>query len=520
MDQINTNINETQRSKQIHNSFLHTSLLFAINHGALLSCLGLANARLGNTVASTSSSVLYGCYTGFALLGAPYVVKVCGAQRALILGMGLTALYVASFWGVVEFCYSSDAKKIDDKSVDTYNGTLDASLDEDETILFDEQNSVCSNTIATMGGIVGGLGSAILWTSQGSFFSDTSHQYARAIQGDVSFEKVTSRLGGEWAFVFLFIEVWMRMLSTMLVNGWRPWRGDDKVHVDDISSNRDDRNGMDWKCVFITYTVFAAGAVICMRWVNFYNEDLEGPEKEDVCDGISLRVKNNDMEEIDRIASAQKEEYEQDVATETISLKQEFEHLTSYDDDNANTEITQCLDTEVKSPFRKAIAAIDLLIYDPKMKYLSFVNITFGLCTAFTSSVVNGQVIRIALNDENSNYVGVFTAVTSFVAAVLSWVFGTLEWLTPSSTSELSSPVPTAESSLVSSFIRLFQCKALSKSFVLSMGAISYLIIALLFLLVPSFSSWSVPSLLLIYILLGIGRSTYEGTLRAVYADL
>ena len=80
--------------KELHSSFLRISFLFAINHGALLSCLGLASARLGNVVASTSSSVLYVFNTGFALLGAPYLVKLSGPHNGLIIGM----LMVSGFW--------------------------------------------------------------------------------------------------------------------------------------------------------------------------------------------------------------------------------------------------------------------------------------------------------------------------------------------------------------------------------------------------------------------------------------
>jgi hypothetical protein len=36
-----------------------------------------------------------------------------------------------------------------------------------------------------------------------------------------------------------------------------------------------------------------------------------------------------------------------------------------------------------KTPFRQAIAAIDLLIHDNKMKYLSFINITVSTCIQF-----------------------------------------------------------------------------------------------------------------------------------------
>lgn len=121
--------------------------------------------------------------------------------------------------------------------------------------------------------------------------------------------------------------------------------------------------------------------------------------------------------------------------------------------------------------------------------------------------VVNGQVIRVALHDYSSRYVGVFTALSSTVAAILSWAFGALDWLSHSLDEE-------ADSSILSKFVR-----CINKERILTAGAVSYLLIALLFLLFPSFASWNFTSLTLVYVLLGMGRSTYEGTLRAVFAD-
>lgn len=62
----------------------------------------------------------------------------------------------------------------------------------------------------------------------------------------------------------------------------------------------------------------------------------------------------------------------------------------------------------------------------------SLLSLQFGLCTAFVTLVVNGQVIRVALHDYSSRYVGMFTALSSSVAAALSWAFGALDWLSHS----------------------------------------------------------------------------------------
>jgi len=142
----------------------------------------------------------------------------------------------------------------------------------------------------------------------------------------------------------------------------------------------------------------------------------------------------------------------------------------------------------------KAAAAIDLLRNDPKTKYLSLVNILFGLSTAFSSSVLNGEVLEQVLSDPNSTYVGLYTAIISLVAAGASLFFGKLQ-----------------------SSHENVHC---GKGVVLTIGALSYLSIAIQFLAFPDGSDWTRATLLMVYVLLGIGRATYEGTLRAVFADL
>eukprot|EP00804_Cyclotella_cryptica_P023637 CCRYP_011966-RA/>CCRYP_011966-RA protein AED:0.22 eAED:0.22 QI:1553/1/1/1/0.25/0.2/5/1326/562 len=458
---------------QLHSSFLRISFLFAVNHGALLSCLGLASARLGSAVASTSSSILYVFNTGFALLGAPYIVKRSGPHNGLIVGMCMCATYVASFWGIVAFCYEG-------------HGELGAA--ESESV---QESNVCSETLSIMGSIIGGVGSAILWTSQGSFFTSLCLQYSQAIEDrNIPTEKVTSRLGGEWAFIFLFIEVWMRILSTVLAYG---------IHTSNDSDHVGVNEGLDWRGIFGVYTILAFGAAGMMRCITYYDEDGSGNNMISEEDSIDENVHDNVEDLIP----------EHDHAIDSHSRTFENE----YGPVNNPLNVAVVNSSSRKSPFRQAIAAVDLLIHDNKMKYLTFINVTFGLCTAFVTLVVNGQVIRDALHDYNSRYVGMFTALSSSVAAILSWLFGALDWLSHSLVIE------SQDSSCRRIFVKSIKFFEPNKERILTAGAMAYMLIAFLFLIFPSFSTWNINSLLLIYILLGIGRSTYEGTLRAVFAD-
>lgn len=321
---------------QLHSSFLQISFLFAINHGALLSCLGLASARLGREVASTSSSILYVFNTGFALLGAPYIVKRSGPHNGLIVGMCMCATYVAGFWGVIAFC-------------DKGHGALGSAENESP-----QEFNLCSETLSIMGSIIGGVGSAILWTSQGSFFTSLCLQYSHAIEDrNIPTEKVTSRLGGEWAFIFLFIEVWMRILSTVLAYGFRTSNDSDHVGVNE---------GMNWKGIFGVYTILAFGSAGIMSCVTYYDE--EGSRSSTVLGDGSIYEHAPDNEE-DLIP-----EDDHVIDSSSSTFANEYEPVNNHFHVEASNSRSQ------KSPFRQAIAAVDLLIHDNKMKYLTFINVT------------------------------------------------------------------------------------------------------------------------------------------------
>jgi hypothetical protein len=139
--------------------------------------------------------------------------------------------------------------------------------------------------------------------------------------------------------------------------------------------------------------------------------------------------------------------------------------------------------------WHKATATIRLLRQDAKMKYMIGLNAVFGFASAFLTSYVNGNVVRVALDDEESKYVGILAALTSAVAAICSLIFG-------------------------------FASQRIGKGPVLVLGAIAFGAEACLFILVPDISKhWGWGLLATVYILHGIGRSTFEGALRAIFGD-
>jgi len=136
----------------------------------------------------------------------------------------------------------------------------------------------------------------------------------------------------------------------------------------------------------------------------------------------------------------------------------------------------------------KVTVAGKLLIRDPKMKYMVGLNAVFGFTAAFLGSYVNGEVLPLALNDENDTMIGVLTSWTAFTAALMSLIFGRL-------------------------------ARNTGKSPILILGAICFLMVVLPFLVEPDAHSYSWWSLLFVYTMQGVGRATFEGTLKATFAD-
>ncbi|EEC47675.1 predicted protein [Phaeodactylum tricornutum CCAP 1055/1] len=133
-------------------------------------------------------------------------------------------------------------------------------------------------------------------------------------------------------------------------------------------------------------------------------------------------------------------------------------------------------------------ATVSLLLRDAKMKYMIGLNAAFGFSGAFLNSFVSGEVVPMALQDSNSSYVGVLVALHGGVAALASVGFSRMAQHT-------------------------------GKGPILILGAVAFALVALPFLCRPALESWNWQLLVAVYSLQGIGRATFEGTLKATFAD-
>uniref|UniRef100_A0A7S3Q7P5 Major facilitator superfamily (MFS) profile domain-containing protein n=1 Tax=Chaetoceros debilis TaxID=122233 RepID=A0A7S3Q7P5_9STRA len=347
------------KPRSISRNFIFLSILFSANHGAVVSCLSLATAKLGD-LGTYSSSMLYLSYTLSALFGATYVVKNMGAKRAIIVGMGIYCVYVACF--VVA------------------------------TIVPDWKQ-----TAALIGAFTGGIGGGFLWTAQGSYFARASEEYAMA--KCITIEDATSLFGGLFAGIYLSEEVVMRLFSTIMLS----W-------------------GWSWVAVFVGYTIIALVSAFLMVFVNDYPISEEEQQRNDS-----------------------------------------------------------------QSVFYKSTVTLRLMVNDPKMKWMIPLSATFALSSVLIGTFVNAEVLRVALSDSGSKYVGVLTSISAAVGGIMSVAFG------------FASPVVGNQAILV-------------------VGCASFFMLSALFLTYPVLESWNLLSLILVYALQGVGRATFESTLKAEFA--
>jgi MFS family permease len=335
------------------------SIIFSACPCAALACLALATARLG-PIGAWSSGMLYLTYTLSSVLGATYVVKRLGGRNAMMLGMSLYVVYVACFWMAVAF-------------------------------------PQIKGVSAISGAFIGGIGSGILWTAQGSYFTQAAEEHA-LYQG-CEWADCTSSLSGTFASIYLLEETILHVSSYFLIQWWN----------------------VEWSAIFASYAAIAVASTVGMLWVKNYPTSRK---RSDVGDSI----------------------------------------------------------------WNKVMAALNLLHKDRKMRYLVGINMVFGFSGAFINSFVSGQVLRVALQDEQSKTVGLFVSWGAGVAALASLAFGKIT-------------------------------HDYGKEPVMILGNVAFLGVSLPFVLQPDLTKWTWPFLLLVYAFQGLGRATFESTEKAVMAD-
>ena len=128
-------------------------------------------------------------------------------------------------------------------------------------------------------------------------------------------------------------------------------------------------------------------------------------------------------------------------------------------------------------------AAWQLLRSDAKMKYMIGLNAVFGFASPYINAYMNGEVVRRVVDTDQA--VGLLSSTTSAVAALCSIAFGTVK----------------------------------HKGLALIIGAFAFGLVAVPSMILPDPSHWTLNILVAVYVLQGIGRSSFEGALKGTFAD-
>lgn len=238
----NPSIHEDQveEAARQNKQFVIMAVLFGINHAAVTTPIIYASSYLESDIGNASNSMLYGACVLSSLFAASYTNIKLGPRLGLFMGMILYVIYAGCFTVGITVCKVKGANNACDRG-----GGLQW-------------------MVASFGGVVGGLGAGVLWTSQGALFARYCETIARLLNEEKSV--VSTRLGSVFASLFVGSEAITKCLFSVL----------DILKVDMFR-------------VFLAATVLALCASIL--WLVFSHEDLHASSsKLGVCDKFMAAV--------------------------------------------------------------------------------------------------------------------------------------------------------------------------------------------------------------------------------------
>lgn len=209
-------------SARTYRNYVYFSQICAIVPACAISCLALATSRLGSSVGAWQSGILYASYTLSSVIGiSSWTVYRLGSRNGVLLGQILFGGGYVICYGLAVVCRDSCC----------YSPTV-------------------GTTILWIGTSLGGIGAAILWTSQGAYFSLAAERYAE--QTNQSRGHATALLASIFAFWLIIEEALLSALSTMLVA----------------------LLGFPWSFVFVLYGVLVLIAICAITRVDVYDDCL------------------------------------------------------------------------------------------------------------------------------------------------------------------------------------------------------------------------------------------------------
>ncbi|MDA9686868.1 hypothetical protein N9U05_00075 [bacterium] len=161
----------------IMTNFIVFTLFFSLNLSCVTTVVSFAAADFAS-IGNYSNGLLYAGYTLSALFLAKVVIALGGTKTGLLVGLGGYCIYLLAYF-ICEL------------------------VGPEET-----------GWIVLAGSFVGGVGSGIVWVSQGAYMSESATLYADA--ADIAPEQATGLMSTRFATIFLIFEVVMKTLGALI----------------------------------------------------------------------------------------------------------------------------------------------------------------------------------------------------------------------------------------------------------------------------------------------------------------
>lgn len=507
----------------VRRNFIRMALLFSLNHGCITSLLNLSYLLLGARGAF-QSGVLYVTYALTALVASASIVAHLGSRRALIASSSLYCLYVMSF---------PMALLIQTKDWFAHADSRDAA----------------QTVVAVSGGAIGGIAAGFLWAAQGSYFAQTAKLYA--LDTNSTPESASSQFAATFGVIFLGMEVVLKVLPLALktfegaydhhlphngtsANGTAPPHNDTASAANGtaaadgaaISTTTSEL------IVAVAYSILAVASAVGMTTVADLDRPLRMNEAEAArsddpsvntvaasassggaaaaaapsCGGVSTAVNRDAAAAAAAVGSGGGGEGARvplrdaapavgglivsprgdgDAALPKQSQQPQQPQLPQLPPPAA----TAAAKATPKVGLRKLASAMMLWWQQPAVLLLAPVQATFGVCATLLAFEISGIVCPLAFPEDRAVAAGLLSAMLSAIAAALQIPFKRI-------------------------------AARHGKGPIMHAGLLSFAGLGLMVFLLDSKQLAKLVPLISCYTLQAIGRACYEGTNKALYADL
>jgi len=295
-------------------------------------------------------------------------------------------------------------------------------------LLIPASRQAASIVVAMLGGLMGGFAAGFAWVAQGQYFTSAAKRYAAEKLIDES--EANQDFASTFAFILLSTEVLLKVFPVLLLP---------VSHNEVVAAASGKRVATSDLIVAVVYSVVAVGACILLRNI----DDLD-PRPTALLAGDAGRGGGGS----DRSGGPQPKRFTLEKATAVLSL------------------------------WRR----------QPTVLLLSFIQITFGLCSSLMTEEVTGNLIPQAYPQDK-------VIVGSLMGTLVALVAATLQ--------------------LPSKILRA----RVGRAPLILVGMLAFLWETALIGSLSSNELGQLRHLTSLYVLQGVGRSSFEGTNKALFAD-